>query len=334
MDVVEPGGPERLVERSVADPVPGPDEVLVDVVAAGVNRADLLQRAGHYAPPPGAPPWPGLEVSGTVAALGEGVDGWHVGDRVAALLAGGGYAERAVVPVGQLLRVPDHLDLVDAAALPESVCTAWSNLAGPGAMVPGSRVLVHGGSGGVGTVAIQLAHAAGAWVAVTAGGPERTRRCLDLGADLAVDHRSQDFVAAVRAATSGGPRPGGDADDDDAGVDVVLDVVGAGYLRRNLEVLAPGGRLVVIGMQKGRRAELDLDLVLARRLVVTGTMLRPRSLADKAAIVADVADRVWPWLDDGRLRPVVGARVPLAQAARAHELMEAGEAFGKVLLVV
>lgn len=319
VDAPVPGGPESLVVRTVEDPRPGPGEVLVDVVAAGVNRADLLQRSGFYDPPPGAPAWPGLEVSGTVSALGPDVTGWSVGDRVAALLAGGGYAERAVVPVGQLLPVPDDLDLVDAAALPEAVCTAWSNLAGPGGMAAGSRVLVHGGSGGVGTVAIQVAKAAGAWVATTAGGPQRTAACAALGADLVVDHRAEDVVAAVTAA---------------GGVDVVLDVLGAGALRANLDVLRPGGRLVVIGMQQGRRGELDLDVLLARRLVVTGTMLRPRSLAEKAAIVADVREHVWPWLSDGRLRPVVGARFPLAQAAQAHRAMEAGEAFGKVLLVV
>jgi putative PIG3 family NAD(P)H quinone oxidoreductase len=324
--ILEPGGPDVLVPGSVPDPRPGPGEILVDVAAAGVNRADLLQRAGHYPVPPGAPTWPGLEVSGVVAALGPETARWKVGDRVAALLAGGGYAERVVVPGGQALPVPDDLDLIDAAALPEAVCTAWSNLAGPpGRMVAGDRVLVHGGSGGVGSVAIQLAHAAGAWVATTAGGPERGRRCAELGADLVVDHRTEDFVEAVGHAVGRAP---------EGGIDVVLDVVGAAYLQRNVEVLAPDGRLVVIGMQKGRRGELDLDLLLRQRASVTGTMLRPRSLADKAAIVADVEAQVWPWLADGRLRPVVGARVPLRDAARAHELVERGEVFGKVLLVV
>jgi len=321
VEIVRPGGPEQLTVREVPDPSPGPGEVLVDVTAAGVNRADLLQRQGHYPPPPGAPSWPGLEASGTVAALGDGVEGWTVGDRVAALVAGGAYAERLVVPSGQLLRVPDALDLVDAAGLPEAVCTAWSNLTGPGRLAPGERVLVHGGSGGIGSVAIQLVAAYGAWAATTAGGPERTARCLELGADLAVDHRSDDFVAAVRDATDG------------HGADVVLDVIGAGYLARNVEVLAGEGRLVMIGMQQGRRAELDLGAVMTRRLTVTGTTLRSRTREAKAAIVADVATRAWPWLDDGRLRPVIGARLPLDEAAHAHELVESGNVFGKVLLL-
>ncbi|HWK92421.1 MAG TPA: NAD(P)H-quinone oxidoreductase [Luteimicrobium sp.] len=325
VEITRPGGPEQLHVREVEEPRPGPGEVLVEVAAAGVNRADLLQRQGHYPPPPGAPPWPGLEASGTVVAVGDRVDGWAVGDRVAALVAGGAYAERLVVPAGQLLRVPDHLDLVDAAGLPEAVCTAWSNLTGPGRLgvgsASGARVLVHGGSGGIGTVALQLLAAQGAWVATTAGGPERTARCLELGADLAVDHRAEDFVAAVREATGG------------RGVDVVLDVVGAAYLDRNLEVLADEGRLVVIGTQRGRRGEVDLGAVMARRLTVTGTTLRSRSLEAKAAIVADVAAHAWPWLDDGRLRPVIGARVPLDEASRAHELVESGTVFGKVLLV-
>ncbi|MGC5167970.1 NAD(P)H-quinone oxidoreductase [Luteimicrobium sp. DT211] len=325
VEIVRPGGPEQLAVREVADPVPGRGEVLVDVAAAGINRADLMQREGHYPPPPGAPSWPGLEASGTVAALGDDVDGWAVGDRVAALVAGGGYADRLVVPAGQLLRVPDSLDLVDAAGLPEAVCTAWSNLTGPGRLgrvtASGARVLVHGGSGGIGTVALQLLAALGAWTATTAGGPERVARCRELGADLAIDHRTEDFVAAVRDATDG------------RGVHVVLDVVGGAYLARNLEVLADEGRLVVIGTQRGRRAELDLGAVMARRLTVTGTTLRARSREAKAAIVADVAAHAWPWLDDGRLHPVIGARVPLDEAAHAHELVEAGTVFGKVLLV-
>lgn len=321
VEIIRPGGPEQLSVHEVPDPTPGRGEVLVEVAAAGVNRADLLQREGHYPPPPGASPWPGLEASGTVAAVGDGVDGWTVGDRVAALVSGGAYAERLVVPAGQLLPVPDHLDLVDAAGLPEAVCTAWSNLTGPGRLRPAERVLVHGGSGGIGSVAVQLAAAYGAWVATTAGGPERTARCVGLGADLAVDHRSEDFVAAVREATDG------------HGADVVLDVVGASYLARNVEVLADEGRLVVIGTPQGRRAELDLGEVMARRLTVTGTTLRSRTREAKAAIVADVAARAWPWLDDGRVRPVIGARLPLDEAGRAHELVESGTVFGKVLLL-
>ncbi|PJI86735.1 NAD(P)H-quinone oxidoreductase [Luteimicrobium subarcticum] len=320
--VRSPGGPEQLVVTEVPDPVAGPDEVVVEVAAAGVNRADLLQRAGHYPSPPGSPSWPGLEVSGTVARAGRDVHGLAVGDRVCALLAGGGYAERVAVPAAQLLPVPDEVDLVDAAGLPEAVCTAWSNLAGPGRLTAGERVLVHGGSGGVGSVAVQLAAAAGCWVATTAGGPDRGARCRELGADLVVDHRAEDFVERVLAATDGD------------GVDVVLDVLGGPALDRNLAALAVDGRVVVIGLLEGREpATLDLDRLMRRRQTVAATTLRGRPAAQKAAIVAQVAEQVWPWLSDGRLRPVVGARLPLADAADAHRAMAAGEVFGKVLLV-
>lgn len=315
-----PGGPDALVLAELPDPVPGPGEVLVAVAAAGVNRADLLQRAGHYPPPPGAPAWPGLEVSGVVAALGPGVHGWAVGDRVCALLEGGGYAEQVTVRAAQVLPVPDDLDLVDAAALPEAVCTAWSNLVDAGRLRAGEWVLVQGGSGGVGSVAVQLATALGAHVVTTAGGPERAERCRALGAEVAVDHRAQDVVAAVRAATGG------------RGVDVVLDVLGAGGLADNVTMLATGGRLVVIGTQRGRRGELDLGLLMARRGSVVATTLRARPADEKAALVADVRREVWPMLADGRLRPVVHARLPLEQAARAHELLDSGEVFGKLLL--
>nr|WP_322785532.1 NAD(P)H-quinone oxidoreductase [Cellulosimicrobium cellulans] len=316
-----PGGPEKLTVSTLPDQTPGPDELVVDVASAGVNRADLLQRAGSYPPPPGAPDWPGLEVSGTVARVGDAVSGWSVGDRVVALLDGGGYAEQVRVRATQVLPVPDGVDLVDAAALPEAVCTVWSNVVDVGRLAPGEWLLVHGGSGGVGTVGVQLGAALGAHVAVTAGGRERADRCLTLGASLAVDHREEDFVAAVRDASGG------------HGADVVLDVVGAAYLPRNLEVLATGGRLVVIGMQKGRRAELDLGLLLARRATVAGTTLRARPPQEKARIVHEVLTHVWPLVEDGRVRPVVHARLPLDEAARAHELLDSGEVFGKVLLV-
>ncbi len=318
--IPEPGGPEALVLTELPEPVPGPGEVLIDVAAAGVNRADILQRQGHYPPPPGAPAWPGLECSGVISAVGTGVEGWRVGDRVAALLDGGGYAERAVAPVRHLLAVPDAVDLIDAAGLPETVCTAWSNLVMVGRLRRGETVLIHGGSGGVGSVAIQLARAVGARVAVTAGGSERVRRCLDLGADTGIDHRVQDFVAALRQATEG------------RGADVVLDVLGAGYLARNLQALAPDGRLVVIGLQHGRRAEIDLGLLLAKRASVHGTTLRARPPEQKAAIVAEVTERAWPMLRDSRLRPVIHARLPLADAAAAHELLESGAVFGKLVL--
>jgi putative PIG3 family NAD(P)H quinone oxidoreductase len=314
------GGPDALVLTELPDPVPGPGEVRIHVAAAGVNRADLLQRQGRYPPPPGAPQWPGLECSGVIGDVGPGVEGWHVGDRVAALLDGGGYAEQVLAPVHQLLSVPDGVDLVDAAGLPEAVCTAWSNLILVGRLRAGETALIHGGSGGVGTVAIQLAAATGARVAVTAGGAERVGRCRALGADIGIDHRAEDFVTVLREATQG------------RGADVILDVVGAAYLERNLDAAATDGRLVVIGLQKGRRAELDLGVLLAKRVSVHGTTLRARPAAQKAAIVAEVADKAWPMLDDGRLRPVIHARLPLADAARAHELLDSGAVFGKLLL--
>lgn len=316
-----PGGPAKLTVSELPDQTPGPDELVLHVASAGVNRADLLQRAGYYPPPEGAPDWPGLEVSGTVALVGESVTGWSVGDRAVALLDGGGYAEQVRVRAAQVLPVPDGVDLVDAAALPEAVCTVWSNLVDVGRLARDEWLLVHGGSGGVGTIAVQVGVALGARVAVTAGGRERADRCLGLGASLAVDHRTEDFVAVVQEATGG------------RGVDVVLDVVGAAYLGRNVEVLAADGRLVVIGMQKGRRAELDLGQVLARRATVTGTLLRSRPAHQKARVVHEVLTHVWPMVEDGRVRPVVHARVPLDEAARAHELLESGEVFGKVLLV-
>ncbi len=319
--VPHPGGPDALVPSTVPDPVPGPGQVLVDVAAAGVNRADLLQRAGHYPSPPGAPEWPGLEVSGTVAALGPGVTGWSVGDAVCALLGGGGYAERVAVDAGHVLPVPRGVDVVDAAGLPEAVCTAWSNLVDVGRLRAGERVLVHGGSGGVGSVAIQIAAALGAVVLTTAGGPERAARCRDLGAAVAIDHRDDDVPAAVRAATGG------------AGVDVVLDVLGAGALDSNLRLLATEGRLVVIGLQRGRRAELDLALLLQRRASVAGTTLRSRPAEQKAALVAAVGEHVWPMVADGRVRPVVHARLPLDRAADAHRMLDSGEVFGKLLLL-
>lgn len=314
------GGPEVLRLDEVPDPEPGPGEVLLQVAAAGVNNADLLQRAGHYPPPPDAPAWPGLEVSGRVVAVGEGVDGVATGAEVCALLGGGGYAELVVVPADQLLPVPDGVDLVDAAALPEAACTVWSTLTAA-RLTPGEWLLVHGGSGGVGSLAVQIGVAAGARVVTTAGGPERSARCRELGATAVVDHRSEDFVAVVREVTGG------------RGVDVVLDVVGAAYLERNLAALATGGRLAVIGMQKGRRAELDLGTLLAKRATVLGTTLRSRPAHEKAAIVRSVREHVWPWVDDGAVRPVVHDRLPLADARRAHEAMAAGEVFGKLLLV-
>jgi putative PIG3 family NAD(P)H quinone oxidoreductase len=321
VSVVSPRGPDGLVLIDVAVPNPGPDDVIIRVRAAGVNRADLLQRAGHYPPPAGAPERLGLEVSGTIEALGSGVAGWSVGDRVCALLDGGGYAELVVAPAAQLLPVPEALNLLDAAALPEAVCTAWSNLVDVGRLAAGDWVLVHGGSGGVGVVAVQVAAALGAHVVTTAGGAARAERCLELGAQVAIDHRREDVLLRVQEITEG------------RGVDVILDVVGAAYLDTNLRALATGGRLVVIGLLRGARAELDLGLLMTRRASVTGTTLRARPAAEKAAIIAAVRAHLWPLLDDGRLRTVVHARLPLAEAGAAHELLASGEVFGKVLLV-
>ena len=322
VDVEVPGGPDALSLSEVSEPQPAPGDIVVQVVAAGVNNADLLQRAGHYPPPPGAPRWPGLEVSGHVVALGPGTEGvWDIGDPVVALLDGGGYAERVVVPVTQVLPAPAGVDLVDAAALPEAACTVWSTLVTAARLSPGEWLLVHGGSGGIGTIAVQVGAALGAQVAATAGGPDRAERCRSLGARVVIDHRSEDFVARTLEATGG------------HGADVVLDVIGGAYLARNLEVLATGGRLAVIGLQKGRRAELDLGTLLTKRATVLGTTLRSRPRAEKAAIVAAVRDNVWPMVADGRVRPVVHARLPLADAGRAHELMSSGEVFGKVLLL-
>lgn len=302
------------------DPVAGPGELVVDVAAAGVNRADVLQRQGHYPPPPGSPEWPGMEVAGVVSAIGPGTTGWAVGDRVAALLGGGGYAERAVATAALCLRVPAALDTAAAAALPEALATVWSTLQAA-RFADGDTLLVRGGSGGVGSVAVQVGRALGHRVLATAGGPDRCDRVRALGADVAVDHRSPDVAAQVLEATGG------------RGVDVVLDVLGAGGLAENLGMLADGGRLAVIGLQQGRRAELDLGLLLERRATVLGTTLRSRPLAQKAAIMAEVAQRLWPLVASGAVQPVVHARLPLEQAAEAHRLMESGAAFGKILLV-
>jgi len=313
------GGPEVLTLAELDDPVPGPGEVLLDVAATAVNRADLMQRQGLYPPPPGAPAHPGLECSGTVAALGEGVAGWEVGDRVCALLSGGGYATRVAVPAGQLLPVPAGLSLVEAAALPEVACTVWSNVFMRADLQPGEVFLVHGGSSGIGTMAVQLANHLGARVFATVGSPEKAERVAALGAERAVLYRSEDFVEVVRA---------------EGGADVVLDVMGAAYLARNVQALADGGRLVVIGLQGGARAELDLGALLAKRGSVHATALRSRSASSKAAIVQAVLAGVWPLLETGEVRPVVDRVLPLAQAAQAHRVVEQSGHVGKVVLQV
>ncbi|MFD9629266.1 NAD(P)H-quinone oxidoreductase [Streptomyces violascens] len=318
--IPEPGGPEALVWAEVPDPVPGEGEVLVEVAAAAVNRADVLQRQGFYNPPPGASPYPGLECSGRIAALGPGVSGWSVGDEVCALLSGGGYAEKVAVPIGQLLPVPDGVDLAQAAALPEVVCTVWSNVFMVSHLRPGETLLVHGGASGIGTMAIQLGKAIGARVAVTAGGPDKLARCAELGADILVDYREQDFVDEVLKATDG------------VGADVILDIMGAKYLERNVRALAVNGRLAVIGLQGGAKGELNLGALLTKRAAVTATSLRGRPAAEKAAIVAAVREHVWPLIAGGRVRPVVDRTLPLSDAAEGHRVLEASTHVGKVLL--
>ncbi|MFE9448842.1 NAD(P)H-quinone oxidoreductase [Streptomyces sp. NPDC006739] len=319
--IPEPGGPEALVWDEVPDPVPGEGEVLVEVVASAVNRADILQRQGFYDPPPGASRYPGLECSGRIAALGPGVSGWTVGDEVCALLAGGGYAEKVAVPAGQLLPVPEGVDLRQAAALPEVVSTVWSNVFMIAHLRPGETLLVHGGSSGIGTMAIQLAKAIGAKVAVTAGSKEKLDYCAELGADVLVNYKDQDFVAEVRQATDG------------AGADVILDNMGAKYLDRNVQALTVNGRLAIIGMQGGVKGELNIGTLLGKRAAISATSLRARPLTEKASIVAAVREHVWPLLAAGHVRPVVDREVPMPEAAEAHRLVEASGHIGKVLLV-
>jgi putative PIG3 family NAD(P)H quinone oxidoreductase len=317
--IPEFGDEDVLTLAEVPAPVPGAGDVLIDVAAAGVNRADLMQRQGFYNPPPGESEIPGLEVSGTIAAVGADVEGWQVGDEVCALLAGGGYAEQVVVPAGQVLPVPAGVGLVDAAALPEVVCTVWSNVFQVAALRPGETLLIHGGSSGIGTMAIQLATAYGARVAVTAGSADKLAACRELGAEVLINYREQDFVEEVRAATHG------------EGADVILDVVGAKYLGRNVDALAIGGRLVVIGFQGGVKGELNLGALLAKRGSVSATSLRSRPQEDKAAIVTAAREHVWPLITQ-RVRPIIHRRLPLADAAEAHRVLKESQHIGKVLL--
>ncbi len=311
------GDADCLVPADVADAEAGPDEVLVEVVATAVNRADLLQRLGLYNPPPGASPYPGLECSGRIAALGDGVTGWSVGDEVCALLSGGGYAELVAVPVGQLLPVPAGVSLVDAAALPEVACTVWSNVFQLAALQPGELLLVHGGTSGIGTMAVQLAVRHGARVVVTVGSPEKAARATELGAERAIRYRDEDFVEVLREL---------------GGADVILDNMGAAYLARNVKALATGGRLVVIGLQGGVTGELDLGALLTTRASVHATSLRARPVEQKAAIVAAVREHVWPWVEAGDVRPIIDQVLPLERAADAHRVLEASTHVGKVLL--
>ncbi|MYM20323.1 zinc-binding dehydrogenase [Brevibacterium sp. 5221] len=322
--IAEPGGPEVLAAAERPVPTCPPGSVLVRVAAVGVNRADILQRQGHYSPPAGATDIPGLEVAGTIAELGEGVseDRWSVGDRVAALLTGGGYAEYVDVPEGQLLAVPDSLSLTEAAALPEVLATVYSNVFQAARLRAGEWLLVHGGGSGIGTAAIQLAKTAGAQVAVTVGSARKGAAAAELGADAVIDYREEDFVERIRAITDG------------RGADVILDVVGAKYLQRNVDALADDGRLVIIGMQGGVKAELNIGTLMAHRRSIIGTTLRARPDEQKAAIVQAVADDVWPLVARGRVRPVVYRVVPFEEAGRAHALLEDGESIGKVVVAV
>jgi putative PIG3 family NAD(P)H quinone oxidoreductase len=319
--ISEPGGPEALVWDEVPDPVAGEGEVLVEVVATAVNRADIMQRQGFYDPPPGASRYPGLECSGRITEVGPGVSGWSVGDEVCALLAGGGYAQKVAVPAGQLLPVPQGVDLRHAAALPEVVCTVWSNVFMVAHLRPAETLLVHGGSSGIGTMAIQLGKAVGAKVAVTAGTKEKLDHCAELGADILVNYREQDFVAEIAQATGG------------AGADVILDNMGAKYLDRNVQALAVNGRLAIIGLQGGIKAELNIAALLGKRAAISATSLRARPLGEKAAIVAAVREHVWPLIASGQVRPVVDRELPMSKAAAAHQVVEDSGHIGKVLLV-
>jgi len=319
--ITSPGDPDVLKLTEVPDPVPGPGEVLVEVAAAGVNRADVLQRMGFYPPPPGAPPYPGLECSGRISALGPGVTVWQPGDEVCALLGGGGYAEQAAVPQGQLLPVPDGVSLVDAAGLPETACTVYATVFQQARLTPGETILVHGGAGGIGTMAIQLAKSFGARVICTAGTPPKLERCTELGADLAVSYVRDDFVSAVDVFTGG------------RGADVILDIVGGPYLARNVAALATGGRLLVVSTQGGSSAELDLQMLMRKRAGILASTLRARPPADKAVIVAGVREQVWPLISAGRVRPVTDRVLPMADAADAHRVLEQGTHVGKILLV-
>ncbi|NEK84191.1 NAD(P)H-quinone oxidoreductase [Blastococcus saxobsidens] len=322
--ISEPGGPDVLTWAEVPDPVCGPGEVIVDVAATAVNRADLLQRQGFYPPPKGASEILGLECSGIVSEIGEGVLGWQVGDEVCALLAGGGYAERVSVPAVQLLPKPSGVELATAAALPEVTCTVWSNVFQLARLQRGETFLVHGGSSGIGTMAIQLAARAGARVLTTAGTAAKLDVCRELGADTTINYRDEDFVERVREATGG------------RGADVVLDNMGAKYLGRNVDALAVGGRLVIIGMQGGSKAELDIGTLLGKRASVHATALRSRPATGpggKQEIVAAVRHDVWPDVERGSIRPIVDRRLPMSRAAEAHRVVEASEHVGKVLLL-
>ncbi|GAA2494354.1 NAD(P)H-quinone oxidoreductase [Winogradskya humida] len=316
----KPGGPEALTWTEVPDPSPAPGEVIVQVTATAVNRADVMQRQGSYPPPPGASPYLGLECSGVIAAVGADVTGHHIGERVCALLAGGGYAEQVAIPAGQLLPIPQGLSVQEAAALPEVACTVWSNVVDIARLRQGQTLLVHGGGGGIGTFAVQLGKALGATVIVTAR-KQKHDQLKALGADLAIDYTDTDFVEAVKNFTNG------------HGADVILDIIAARYLAQNLEAVATDGHIVTIGMQGGTKAELDFRKLLTKRASLSATSLRPRPIPDKARIVKGVHTQVWPLINAGTIRPIIDRTFPLSDAAEAHRLMEASDHLGKILLL-
>lgn len=313
-----PGGPETLVWAEVPEPVLGPGEVTITVAAAGVNRADLLQRQGMYDPPPGSSTIIGLECSGVIAAVGEGVSSFAVGDVVVALLAGGGYAEQVNVPIGQVLALPPGVSLIEGAALPEVACTVWSNVFMSARLQQGEWLLIHGGGSGIGTMAIQLAKAMGARIAVTAGSSEKLDACAELGAEILINYKDQDFLDVLKSEVGG--------------VDVILDVIGAKYLDSNIKALNRNGRLAIIGMQGGTKAEINLNELLRKNATVHAASLRGRPLAEKALICQQVGTVVWPWIHAGLVKPVIGAQLPISQASAAHRMLEAGEVTGKILL--
>ena len=317
-----PGGPEVLKAQQRPVPQPGPGQLLVHVAVAGVNRPDVLQRLGGYAPPPGASDIPGLEIAGRIVALGEGVSRYEVGDQVCALVAGGGYAEYAVVHEDNALPIPSGLSLEEAGAIPETFFTVWTNVFQRGGLKKGESFMVHGGTSGIGTTAIQLAKAFGATVLATAGSDEKCAACRDLGADHAINYRTEDFVAAAKAATGG------------RGVNLILDMVGGDYINRNYDAAAESGRIVQIAFLEGPKAEVDFRRLMMKRLTHTGSTLRPRTIPEKAAIARELEEKVWPLLTEGRCKPVIHARFPLAQAAEAHRLMESNAHIGKIVLTV
>jgi len=320
--ITQPGGPEVLQPVTLPTPAPGAGEVLIEVAAAGVNRPDVVQRQGFYAPPPGAPDTPGLEVAGTIVQLGAGVTGWSLGDKVCALVAGGGYAHYCVAPAVQCLPVPAGMDMIAAAAIPETFFTVWTNLFDGGRLQAGESLLVHGGSSGIGTTAIQIAKAFGARVFATAGSDDKCAVCTQLGAERAINYRNEDFVAVIKEVTGG------------AGVDIILDMVGGAYVERNISSLAMGGRLVNIAFLEGSRVSLNLMPVMLKRLILTGSTLRPRSIAEKALIANALREKVWPLLAAGKLLPVIDSTYALEDATAAHARMESSAHIGKLVLTL